>query len=47
MASPQGPDRPSGQGRMPKNRFRLVVVLTFVLIIVVIFGYMLLIASNR
>jgi hypothetical protein len=47
MASPQGPDRPSGQGRMPKNRFRLLAVLTFLVIIVVIFGYMLLIAGNR
>jgi hypothetical protein len=46
MASPQGPDRPSGQGRMPRNRFRLLAILTFVVILVVIFGYMLLIANR-
>ena len=43
MASPE---RPSGQGRMPRNRFRLLVVLTFVVIIVVIFGYMILVAGG-
>jgi 4-hydroxybenzoate polyprenyltransferase len=47
MASPDRPDRPTGQGRLPRNRARLLIVLTFVVIIVVIFGYMILVASNR
>jgi 4-hydroxybenzoate polyprenyltransferase len=47
MASRDGPDRPSGQGRIPRNRARLLIVLTFVVIIVVVFGYMILVASNR
>ncbi|MCZ2806026.1 hypothetical protein O2W18_12985 [Modestobacter sp. VKM Ac-2983] len=37
-------DRP-GQGRMPKNRARLLIVGTFVLILVVIFTYMLVLGS--
>ena len=32
---------------MPKNRFRMLAILTFVVIIVVVFGYMILIAGSR
>ncbi|WP_164700693.1 hypothetical protein [Modestobacter sp. KNN46-3] len=39
------PDR-TGQGKMPKNRARLLIVGTFVLILVVIFSYMLLVGSS-
>jgi hypothetical protein len=46
MASPDRPDRPSGQGRIPRNRVRLIIVVTFVVILVVIFGYMLLVANS-
>ncbi|GAA4728561.1 hypothetical protein GCM10023328_03770 [Modestobacter marinus] len=45
----QGPDdRPdrTGQGRLPKNRARLLIVGTFVLILVVVFSYMLLVANS-
>lgn len=39
------PDR-AGQGRLPKNRARLLIVGTFVLILVVAFSYMLLVANT-
>ena len=45
MASSDGPDRPASQKRLPQNRFRLIVILTFVAILVVIFGYMLLVGG--
>ncbi|MCZ2838116.1 hypothetical protein [Modestobacter sp. VKM Ac-2985] len=36
----------TGQGKLPKNRARLLIVGTFVLILVVAFSYMLLVANT-
>lgn len=43
---PDGRSDRSGLGRMPKNRARLLIAGTFVLILVVIFTYMLLVGSG-
>ena len=39
------PHGPGGGGKLPRNRFRLVVVLTVALILVVVFGYLLLVSQ--
>jgi hypothetical protein len=45
MASPpQGRDRGKRQGRMPRNRARGLLILAVVVILVVIFGYMLVVS---
>ena len=46
--NPPEPDRtPDGStGRIPKNRARVLIIGTFVLIVVVIFAYMLLVGLN-
>ena len=46
MTSPNGPDRPAGQKRLPRNRFRLLVILTFVAILVIVFGYLILVGNR-
>ncbi|WP_222195040.1 hypothetical protein [Modestobacter italicus] len=43
--APDGPDRPSDSGRLPKNRARVLIVSVFVLMIVVAFGFMILVGQ--
>ncbi|WP_299951222.1 hypothetical protein [uncultured Modestobacter sp.] len=43
--APDDNGRPSGLGRMPKNRARLLIVSVFVLMIVVAFGFMILVGQ--
>jgi hypothetical protein len=46
MTHPPHDRRPAGGGRrIPKNRARLLLVLTFVLVLVVVFGYLLLVSQ--
>jgi hypothetical protein len=46
MSSPHDDDRePRTQRQVPKNRFRVLFIGTVLLIIVVIFGYMLLVGG--
>ena len=45
MSTPShGPDDANKQGQMPRNKARLLIVLTLLLILIVIFGYMLLVS---
>jgi hypothetical protein len=44
-SSPHGRDRDAGQGRIPRKWARILLVLTVVVILVVIFGYMLLVSQ--
>ena len=44
-SSPHGRDRDVGRGRIPRNRARILLVLTVVVILVVIFGYMLVVSQ--
>ena len=44
-SSPHGRDRDVGRGRIPRNRARILFVLTVVVILVVIFGYMLVVSQ--
>jgi hypothetical protein len=44
-SSPHGRDRDVGRGRIPGNRARILLVLTVVVILVVIFGYMLVVSQ--
>jgi hypothetical protein len=47
MSSPSdGEPDPSAQRQVPKNRFRVLFIGLFLLIIVVIFGYMILVGSR-
>jgi hypothetical protein len=45
MASPDGPDQSPRRGRMPRNRARLLLIAVVLLVLVVIFGYMLLVSG--
>ena len=45
MSSPHGTEPTSGRGRLPKDRALVIIVLTFVVALVVVFGYMLLVAG--
>ena len=39
-------DHGDGPGRMPKNRARVLIIGTFVLIIIVAFAFMILVGTN-
>ena len=46
MSTPSDDDREArAQRQLPRNRFRIVVIAVFALILVVIFGYMLLVSA--
>ena len=44
--SPHGTGNGDGPGRIPKNRARLLIIGTFVLIIIVAFTFMILVGTN-
>ena len=46
MSTPHRDDDHRAQRQVPRNRFRLIVISVVALIIVVIFGYMLLVGLN-
>ena len=46
MSTPQRDDDDRAQRQVPRNRFRLIVVSVVALVIVVVFGYMLLVGLN-
>ncbi|MFQ1002733.1 hypothetical protein [Modestobacter sp. SSW1-42] len=46
MASPSTGGNDDGPGRIPKNRARVLIIGTFVLIIAVIFLFMILVGTN-
>jgi hypothetical protein len=46
MSTPHRDPDDSAQRQVPRNRFRAIVISVVVLIIVVVFGYMLLIGLN-
>jgi hypothetical protein len=46
MSTPHRDDDDRAQRQVPRNRFRLIVISVVALIIVVIFGYMLLVGLN-
>ena len=46
MSTPSGHDREDpAQRKLPRNRFRVVVIAVVALVLVVIFGYMLLVSA--
>jgi flagellar basal body-associated protein FliL len=45
MAPPKDPDQRPGSGRLPRNRVRLLFIALVVLVLVVIFGYMLIVSG--
>jgi hypothetical protein len=46
MSTPHRDDDDRAQRQVPQNRFRLIVISVVALVIVVIFGYMLLVGLN-
>ena len=46
MSSPHRDPHDQAQRQVPRNRFRVLVISVVVLIIVVVFGYMLLVGLN-
>ena len=39
-------DENDGPGRIPKNRARVLIIATFVLMIIIVFGFLILVGTN-